>query len=98
MPDEYVWIPAPKNLKLPVSAEMPSGFVENYVWNFVRRLKVASNSKSESPYFCHSKDCNRWTLGEPMETEEYAILSGREGTAYYCCRCGHEISFVSRIS
>jgi hypothetical protein len=33
-----------------------------------------------------------------MENEEYTILSGRDGTAYYCCRCGHEISFVARAS
>ena len=37
MPFEYVWIPAPKNLSLPVSQELPDGFVENYVWSFVKK-------------------------------------------------------------
>ena len=98
MPFEYVWIPAPKNMNLPVSQELPDGFVENYVWSFVKQIKVASNKRSEYAYFCHSKECNGWILGEPMENEEYTILSGRDGTAYYCYRCGQEISFVSRIS
>jgi hypothetical protein len=85
-------------MNLPVSLELPADFVENYVWSFVKLLKVASNSKYESAYFCHAKECSGWILAEPMENEEYAILSGRDGTAYYCCRCGHEISFVRRMS
>ena len=97
MPFEYVWVPIPKNMNLPVSPEVPAGFEQNYVWSFVKQLKVASNTKYESAYFCHAKECNGWILGEPMENEEYAILSGRDGIAYYCCRCGHEISFVKRI-
>lgn len=98
MPFEYVWIPAPKDMDLPVSRKVPADFVENYVWSFVKQIKVASNNKYEFAYFCHSQECTGWILGEPMENEEYAILSGREGTAYYCCRCGQEISFVRRIS
>jgi hypothetical protein len=98
MPFEYVWIPAPKDMSLPVSPELPAGFIENYVWSFVKQIKVASNSRNESAYFCHVKECNGWILGEPMENEEHTILSGRDGTAYYCCRCGHEISFVCRKS
>ena len=98
MPYEYVWKPAPQNMSLPISQELPGSFVENYVWSFVKQIRVASNSKYEFAYFCHSKECNGWILGEPMENEEYAILSGRDGTAYYCCRCGHEISFVIRIA
>jgi hypothetical protein len=98
MPYEYVWIPAPRNMDLPVSPELPSGFVENYVWSFVKQIQVASNSRYESVYYCHSTECNGWILGEPMENEEYAILSGRDGTAYYCSRCGHEISFIGRKS
>lgn len=98
MPYEYVWKPAPRNLNLPIFNELPNEFVENYVWGFVKQIKVASNKRSELTYFCHSKECNGWILGEPMENEEYTILSGRDGTAYYCCRCGCEISFVSRIS
>ena len=96
MPFEYVWKPAPMDMSLPCSQEMPGGFVENYVWSFIRQIRVASNGKHELAYFCHSNECNGWILGEPLENEEYAILSGRAGTAYYCCRCGHEISFVGR--
>lgn len=96
MPFEYVWKPAPMDMSLPCSQEMPGGFVENYVWSFIRQIRVASNGKHELAYFCHSNECNGWILGEPLENEEYAILSGRGGTAYYCCRCGHEISFVGR--
>jgi hypothetical protein len=98
MPFEYVWKPAPKDVSLPISAELPGGFIENYVWSFVKQIRVASKSRYELAYFCHSKECNSWVLGEPMENEEYTILSGRAGTAYYCCRCGHEISFVNRMS
>jgi hypothetical protein len=98
MPIEYVGKPAPKNMSLAISQELPDGFVENYVWSFVKQLRMANNSKSELIYFCHSRECNGWILGEPMENEEYTILSGRDGTAYYCCRCGYEISFVGRIS
>ena len=98
MPYEYLWVPAPTNMHLPVSPELPAGFVENYVCSFVKQVKVANNSKYECAYFCNSKECNGWIFGEPMENEEYTILSGRDGTAYYCCRCGHEISFVNRMS
>ena len=97
MPFEYVWIPAPRNMALPVSPELPAGFMENYVWSFVKQMKVASNCRDESAYFCHSKECNGWILGEQMENEECTILSGRDGTAYYCCRCGYEISLVGRM-
>ena len=97
MPFEYFWIPAPKNMNLPVSQELPDGFAEDYVWSFVKQIRVASNSKYEFVYFCHSRECNGWILGEPMENEEYTIFSGRDGMAYYCCRCGHEISFVGRL-
>jgi len=97
VPFEYVWKPAPKNLSLLVSQELPDGFVENYIWSFVRKIRVASNSKDELAYFCDSKVCNGWILGEPMENEEYTILSGRNGTAHYCSRCGDEISFVDRM-
>ena len=98
MPFEYVWKPAPKNMSLPVSQELPDGFVENYVWSFVKQIRVANNRKYELAYFCHSEECHGWISGEPMENEEYTKLSGRDGTAHYCCRCGHEISFVDRLS
>jgi hypothetical protein len=98
MPFECSSKPAPKNMSLPVSQELPRDFIEDYVWSFVKQIKVASNSRYESAYFCHSKECNGWIMGEPMENEEYTILSGRDGIAYYCCRCGHEISFVDRLS
>jgi hypothetical protein len=98
MPIEYVWKPAPTNMSLPVSQELPDGFVENYVWSFVKLIRVANNSKSELAYYCHSEECHGWILGEPMENEEYTILSGRDGIAYYCWRCRHEISFVDRLS
>jgi hypothetical protein len=98
MPFEYVWKPAPKNMSLAVSQELPDGFVENYVWSFVKQFRVANNSKYELAYFCHSKECHGWILGGPMENEEYTILSGRDRTAYYCWRCGHGISFVDRLS
>ena len=96
MPFEYVWTPAPTDMSLPVAKELPHGFVENYLWSFIKQIRVASNNRYQFAYFCHLTECDGWVLGEPMENEEYAILSGRDGTAYYCCRCGHEISFVSR--
>ena len=97
MPFEYVWKPAPMDMSLSVSQQLPHGFIENYIWSFIRQIKVASNSKNEFAYFCHFKECDGWVLGEPMENEEYTILSGRDGTAHYCRRCGHEISFVHRM-
>jgi arsenate reductase (thioredoxin) len=81
---EYVWVPGPKNMDLLNSLELPPGFVENYVWSFVKQIKVASNSRYESAYFCHAKKCNGWILGEPLENEEHTILAGRDGTAYDC--------------
>ena len=55
MPFEYVWKPAPKNMSLPFSQELPDGFVENHVWRFIRQIKVASNSKYELAYFAIPK-------------------------------------------
>ena len=98
MPFEYIWKPAPKDMSLPCFQELPDRFVENYVWSFIKQIRVASNGKHQIAYFCHSIECNGWIVGEPMENEEYTILSGRDGTAYYCCRCGQEISFVNRMS
>lgn len=98
MPFEYVWKPAPMNMSLPVFLELPDGFVENYMWSFIKQIRVASNNRYELIYFCDTRECNGWILGEPIENEEYTILSGRNGTAYYCLRCGHEISFVRRTS
>lgn len=58
MPYEYIWIPAPTNMSLPASPDLQDGFVENYVWSFVKQIKVANNSKHEAIYFCHAKECN----------------------------------------
>jgi hypothetical protein len=98
MPFEYVWKPAPTDMSLPVFPELPDGFVENYIWSFIKQIRVARNGSDEPAFFCETRTCTGWILGEPTESEEYAILSGRSGTAYYCLRCGHEISFVSRPS
>jgi len=69
------------DMSLPISQELPDGFVENYMWSFIRQIKVASNSGYEFAYFFHSTECNGWILGDPVENEEYAIFSGRDGTA-----------------
>jgi len=103
MPFDYVWKLAPKSISLPVSPDLPGDFVEDYAWSFIKQVRVVRNSKSEFAYFCPCNDCNGWILGEPMESEEYPLspnnpLSGRDGIAYYCCRCRHEISFVDRVS
>lgn len=100
---KFAWQLAPKCMSLPVSPELPSDFVEDYAWSFVKQLRVASNSKSEFAYFCPYNECNGWILGEPIESEEYFLsrnnsLSGRDGTAYYCCRCKHEVGFAGRVS
>ena len=55
MPFEYVWKPAPKDMSVPCSQEMPDGFVENYVWSFIRQIRAASNGKYESAYFVTPK-------------------------------------------
>lgn len=86
------------NMSLPVFLELPDSFVENYMWSFIKQIRVASNNRYELIYFCDTRECNGWILEEPIENEEYTILSGRNGTAYYCLRCGHEISFVRRTS
>jgi hypothetical protein len=102
MPFELNWTSAPKNMKLEVFQDPPDGYVEEKDFLF-SSFRMARTSKFEYAYYCHWKDCKGWVLGIPNEYEENTMspnhpLSGRQGTAYYCRRCGREIGFSGKVS
>jgi hypothetical protein len=47
-------------------------------------------------FYHHCEHCNGYIKGQPIMKSEHtmSILSGRNGTTYYCKRCGNQIAFL----
>lgn len=100
-PYNYHWQPPEKHLSLKVHKKLPKGFTQEM--SFGNDVKEARNAKYEHMYFCPHRECNGWIDGLPTEHEVHTMsqhhpLSGRDGTEYYCHRCGQEIGFIGMVA
>lgn len=95
MPWESHWVPAPKNLALPVLVELPEGVEEYPAFGDVVRRASGIGRRF---YLC--KRCKGWIEGDPTQSrvDTLAPLSGRRGVETYCIRCGEEIAFSGLMS
>jgi len=93
MPFETRWVPPDP---LPEAhVELPDGWEE--VASYTRARKAVSKEHNREAHLCYI--CG-WVIGEPLtkRVSDMGFLSGREGTAYHCLRCGREIAFTGRMS
>jgi len=94
MPYEQHWIPAPKDMSLPVRKDIPEGVEQNW-------LGYRSVTKGGLVRWYHCHYCDGWIEGHPSDYEvnnNLGSLGGREGTEYYCKRCGEEIAFFGKMA
>jgi hypothetical protein len=104
MPWKLHFEEAPKNLNLTVYKELPLGLVIKSDW--LRSFKIAGKPTpggwvSETHCYCN-RDCQGWIEGIPNEYKVNTLaphqLAGRQGTEYYCLRCGEQIAFFGVVS
>jgi hypothetical protein len=104
MPWRQVWEPSPKDENLPVLTELPIGVYEDHkLWPSSIGLREADgevDGKYATYTYCHH--CNGWVKGtavtETVNTLDASHLAGRQGTEYYCRRCGTELAFMGKMS
>ncbi len=94
MPWQQQWVEAPKDLRLPVLAELPDG---------VRELEFPFGYKEaygQGRRFYSCRYCGGWIEGQPnsFPVNTLGPLSGRQGTEYHCRRCGEQIHFDGIMS
>ena len=98
-------MPAPKNRNLPVLTELPSDAKLDYGERSASRIITQPDDKGKMAavgweYFHFCRKCKGWIPGKANSFHEntLGVLSGREGIAYHCQRCGKEIYFFGKIS
>jgi len=94
MPYQEHWIPAPKDMTLPVLETLPEGVHE------MDDMGVFEEAWLGSQRWHHCWHCKGWIPGHANEysVSNLGILSGRQGTEYYCARCGEKIAFFGMVS
>lgn len=99
MPYRMVYEPAPKHLSMPVLKALPDGIHElRFSFNGIREASGMVDDHIENYHFCPR--CGGWIEGSVNEYEVNTMgpLSGRQGTEYYCRRCGEEIGYIGAVS
>lgn len=100
MPYRQVYEPAPKNMSLKVIEQLPEGYEEDRLFSFAG-VKVYRKSGSYD-YLTKCHRCKGFIEGLPNEFQVNTLdtrhLAGRQGTEYYCQRCGSEIGFIGMMS
>ncbi len=91
------------NLELPVIKDFPENGIQvgsdGLIIDFNKYVKAKDRGiETQTYYYC--PQCKGYIEGYPGEYGENSIgpLCGRCGTAYYCKRCGYELSFYGYVS
>ena len=104
MPWKQVWEPSPSDLNMPVLTELPEGVNEqsNHWTSMVGLREANGRIDGEWVTFTHCNYCKGWIKGGAFESQVNTLdsrrLAGRQGTEYYCRRCGHELAFFGMVS
>lgn len=96
MPYRQVYEEAPKNPKLPVLEKLPDGVHQSgLTWG-------TKEAYGNHQHFYYCPHCKGWIEGHANEYQvnnlDSAHLAGRQGTEWYCLRCGNEIAFIGIMS
>lgn len=102
MPWRQVYEPAPKNERLPILENLPNGVEEkSFSLSAIREAWGHPTPETFASYY-HCYRCGGWIEGQPnsyqVNTLNPAMLAGRQGTEYYCRRCGEQIGFDGLMS
>lgn len=97
MPYETQYVPAPRDLTLPVLPQPP---VEAVIHRAADWNAPYDTARAPSRWFYKCRHCDGWIEGHAGSYRENTLapLSGRSGTAYHCIRCGEEIGFSGMVS
>ena len=108
MPWQQVCQPAPKNLRLTIHKHLPVGMEESRMGELLGYPRVAYPNlqlpRDQWPFteMHYCSHCGGWIPGEATEfkvsTLDSSRLAGRQGTEWYCGRCGEQIAFVGLMS
>lgn len=89
-------------MHLQVHETLPLGVIENRLGLSLFHREASGYAVEDGKYytFHFCSRCKGWIEGYPSSRNEHSLgmLSGRSGDSYHCRRCGHEISFVGRVS
>lgn len=101
MPYRQVWFDEPpKDPTLKTHESLPDGITERHHLGDIREAYGYIGEVYVSYHFCHF--CNGWIEGHVRESEVNNLdtrrLAGRQGTEYYCRRCGRQIGFFGLMS
>lgn len=104
MPHRMVWYDAPHDENLPVLQELPEGIQEDQFmarWHPNRReARGRINDAYKTYVYC--RRCGGWIEGKyytsRVNTLNSRQLAGRQGTEYYCPRCGEQVDFEGIMS
>ena len=113
MPYIQTWADPDKNPKLESHSELPVGYEEmENNWGYKKAIKKMDqdtlNTLKGKPFEYHYckgdvlqdlPSCG-WVEGLPNEYDVNTLgpLSGRQGTEYYCAKCGASIGFTGCYS
>lgn len=105
MPYKQVWFDASKDENIEVYRDLPPEYHERKfgLWGVKQaelNVEYWKDDKELWMYECHH--CNGWIKGEPNKYEINTLrpsqLAGRQGTEFYCRRCGNQIGFMGIMS
>ena len=95
----------PGNPELEVFKELPDNYEEDLLGLSSREASIKGDCLKEPldvlKKMHHCGHCGGWIDALPIQESVYeplVNLTGRQGTFYYCARCGYELCFVGRMS
>lgn len=102
MPWQQEWFEAPKDMNLPVLNKLPDGVHEKGYLSIGGLQEACGLMGEEWHEFYLCPHCKGWIEGIvnafPVNNLNPTQLAGRQGTEYYCRRCGKEIGFFGLMS
>lgn len=105
MPYRLVWEDAPHDDSLTVHESLPHGVAEHSLSSsLLGGAREAWGTTADGTFhkFHHCSRCGGWIEGDAyvssVNTLNSSRLAGRQGTEYYCRRCGQEIAFSGLVS
>jgi len=104
MPFRQQYFPAPQDRSLPVYHDLPPEYVASrFLDSHNATIKAEHYGEGKEQFMHYCRYCLGWIPGQanefPINTMSHRHpLGGRQGTEYYCRRCGEQIGFSGIVS